>query len=182
MRKNEFIKQLIESISHFWNGSRPTRLLLSFLGLALLFCSFGCAPSASPGDGKQNESASSASSDIPEITEEKIREEINDVYIRDVPEENGTGEPIGWGIDGDEPRELTVVDKQMEGDRATITIDIKTQSSPRARAPKYLAGQIRTKWRLETGWALRTWEIVETENISMKYKNLPKPPPQNSNR
>ncbi len=70
----------------------------------------------------------------------------------------------------------------MEGERATIIIDIKTNSSPGARSPRYLAGQIRTKWELQTGWALRTWEIVETENISMKYKNLPKPPAQNSNR
>ncbi len=148
----------------------------------LLACSFGCAPSSSPGDSKQSPSASSASNDIPEITDEKIREEINDAYVRQVPEENGAGEPISWRFDEDEPKEFTVVEKQMEGERATIIIDIKTNSSPGARSPRYLAGQIRTKWELQTGWALRTWEIVETENISMKYKNLPKPPAQNSNR
>jgi hypothetical protein len=49
------------------------------------------------------------------------------------------------------------------------------------RNPRSLAGQIRTEWELKTGWALRKWEIVETENISMKYKNL-LPPAQNSNR
>jgi hypothetical protein len=156
-------------------------LLSTFLGLALLFCSFACAPSSSQDDGKQSESTS-ASKDIPEITDEKIREEINDVYIREVPEENGTGEVISWRIDDDEPKEFAVVEKQMEGARATILIDIKTQSAPGARNPRYLAGQIRTKWELETGWALRTWEIVETENVSLKYKNLPKPPAQNSNR
>ncbi len=146
----------------------------------LLACSFGCAPS-SPGDGKQNGSAS-ASNDLPEITDETLREEINDAYVRQVPEENGAGEPISWRFNEEEPKEFTVVEKQMEGERATIIIDIKTQSAPNARSPRYLAGQIRTKWELQTGWALRTWEIVETENISMKYKNLPKPPAQNSNR
>jgi hypothetical protein len=48
--------------------------------------------------------------------------------------------------------------------------------------PRQLAGQIRTMWELKTGWALRKWEIVETENISLKYKNIPKPPANNSNR
>jgi hypothetical protein len=174
----------IRTVRQIWNAPRATFLLSKFLGLALLIaCSFGCAPSSSsPSDGKQNGSASSAPNDIPEITDEKIREEINDVYIREVPEENGTGEPISWRIDEDEPKEFTVVEKQIEGTRATITIDIKTQSAPGARSPRYLAGQIRTKWELQTGWALRTWEIVETENVSLKYKNLPKPPAQNSNR
>jgi len=162
---------------------RATFLLASFLGLVLLLaCSFGCAPSSSQGDDKQNPPASSASNDIPEITDEKIREEINDAYVREVPEENGTGEPINWSFDEEEPKEFTIVEKQIEGARATIIIDIKTQSAPGARAPRYLAGQIRTKWELQTGWVLRKWEIVETENISMKYKNLPKPPAQNSNR
>jgi hypothetical protein len=119
---------------------------------------------------------------LPELTEETLRHEINDAYVREVPEENGAGEPINWSFDEDEPKEFAVVDKQMEGDRATIIIDIKTSSAPRSRSPKHLAGQIRTKWKLQTGWALRRWEIVETENISMKYKNLPKPPEQNSNR
>ena len=183
MVKNELLKRLTGSIPYIQNESRPAFTLSSFLALALLFaCSFGCAPSSSRGDGEQSGSASSTSNETPEITDEKIREEINDVYIREVPEENGTGEPISWRIDQDEPKEFTVVDKQVEGARATITIDIKTQSAPGARTPRYLAGQIRTKWELQTGWALRTWEIVETENVSLKYKNLPKPPAQNSNR
>lgn len=164
---------------------RIDKFLLSlFLGLALLLaCSFGCAPSSSPeGDSKQSGSASSTSNGLPEITDEKIREEINDAFVRDVPEENGTSEPINWSFDEDEPKELTVADKQLEDGRATIIIDIKTQSAPRSRSPRQLTGQIRTKWELKTGWALRTWEIVETENVSMKYKNLPKPTAQNSNR
>jgi hypothetical protein len=173
---------MIESIRHVRNVQRETFLLSSFLGLALLLtCSFGCAPSSLQGDGKQSGSAS-ATNDLPEITDEKIREEINNAYVREVPEENGAGEPISWRFDEDEPKKFTVVEKKMEGERATIIIDIKTSSPPRARTPRQLAGQIRTKWELKTGWALRTWEIVETENISMKYKNLPKPPAQNPNR
>ncbi|HEX8396988.1 MAG TPA: hypothetical protein VF644_06160 [Pyrinomonadaceae bacterium] len=182
MRTDEFLQLTMRTIRHVRNVPRATFLFSSFLGLALLLSnSFGCAPSSSQGDGKQSGSAS-ASNDLPEITDEKIREEINDVYLREVPEENGAGEPISWRIDEDEPKEFTVVDKQIEGEHATIIIDIKTSSSPGARTPRHLAGQIRTKWELQTGWALRKWEIVETENISMKYRNLPKPPAQNSNR
>ncbi len=182
IRIDEFLPLTMRSIRHVRDVPRATFLLSSFLGLALLLaCSFGCAPSSSQGDGNQNGSVS-ASNNLPEITDETLREEINDAYVREVPEENGASEPINWGFDEEEPKEFTVVEKQMEGERATITIDIKTQSAPGARSPKYLAGQIRTKWELQTGWVLRKWEIVETENISMKYKNLPKPPAQNSNR
>lgn len=149
-------------------------LRASILGLALILtASFGCAP-PSTGDGAQNE--------IPEITDEVLRKEINDVYLREVPEETGTGEPISWRIDENEPKEFTVVEKKLAGNRATIVLDIKTGTAPNASSPKSLAGQIRTTWQLQTGWALRKWEIVETENISMKYKTIPKPPAQDSSR
>lgn len=181
MRTDEFLSLTMRLIRHVRNVPRQAFLLASFLGLSLLLaCSFGCAPSSSPGDDKQNPPAAS-SNDIPEITGEKIREEINDAYIREVPEENRAGEPISWNFDEDEPKEFTIVERQMEGERAIIIIDIKTNSALGARSPRYLAGQIRTKWELQTGWVLRKWEIVETENISMKYRNLPKPPAQNSN-
>ncbi|HEX8286767.1 MAG TPA: hypothetical protein VF556_02155 [Pyrinomonadaceae bacterium] len=181
MGKDEFLSLTTESMKRVRNAPGAAFLLSSFLGLTLLLtCSFGCAPSSSRGDGTQSNS-SSASNELPEITDETIRKEINEVYLREVPEENGAGEPISWRIDEDKPKEFTVVEKQMEGERATIILDIKTQSAPGARSPRYLAGQIRTEWKLQTGWALRKWEIVRTENISMKYKNLPKPPAQNSN-
>lgn len=182
MRTDEFLPLTMRAIRHVRNAPRATFLLSSFLGLALLLaCSSGCAPSSSQGDGKQSPSAS-ASKDLPELTEEMIHERINDSYVREVPEENGTAEPISWGFDEEEPKEIAVVEKQIEGERATIILDIKTRSAPDMRNPRYLAGQIRTKWELKTGWVLRRWEIVRTENISMKYKNLPKPPAQNSNR
>lgn len=181
MRTDEFLLLKMRSIRKVRNVPRRIFLLSTFFGLALLLaCSSGCAPS-SPGDDTQNSSAPGAN-DLPEITDETLRKEINDVYLREVPEENGAGEPISWRIDENEPKEFTIVDKQIDGTRATIVLDIKTRSAPGARSPRQLAGRIRTKWELQTGWALRTWEIVETENISLKYKNLPKPPAQNSDR
>ncbi len=175
MRTDELSPLTIRAIQHVRNAPRSLRLLSTFAGLALMLAvSFGCAPS------KQNPS-DSTSKDLPELTEEIIRERINDTWIRDVPEENGAAEPISWSFDEDEPKEIAVVEKQMKGERATLLLDIKTRSALNMRNPRSLAGQIRTEWELKTGWALRKWEIVETENISMKYKNL-LPPAQNSNR
>lgn len=183
MHTDKFTLLTRRLIKFVWNEPRERFLPASFLGLILLLAaSFGCAPPASTGDGRQSDSASSGSNDFPEITDEIIQERINNAYLRDVPEENGTAEPINWSFDEDEPKEIRVVEKKIDGERAAIILEIKTRSSPRTRNPRELAGQIRTEWKLETGWALRKWEIIEAENISMKYKNLPKPPAQNSNR
>jgi hypothetical protein len=147
--------------------------LLLFLSLTFLL---GCGgPSSSQDDG------SASSTDRPELTDEVIHERINGVRIGNIPEENGTGQPISWRFYEEEPKEVAVVDKQVEGSHATIILDIKTQSTPKARDPRALAGQIRTEWEITSGWVLRRWEVIGTENISMKYKNLPKPPASDSN-
>ncbi len=151
------------------------------LGSALLCCSLACAPHYSPGGSGDSQSSSETGS-VPELNDEVIRERINDARVFEVLPESGTGDPISWGFDEDEPKEITVVDKQVNGGRATIVLDIKTQSSLRANIHRSLAGQIRTEWELHTGLVLRRWQIARTENISMKYKDLPKPTPQNSNR
>lgn len=170
---------MILTILNVRNMPRVTRLFFtSLLSALLLSFSFGCGPS-SQGDGTQS---SSASNGLPELTKEIIDERINDARVYEVLPENGTGEPISWSFDEDEPKEIAVIEKQMDGPRATLLLDIKTQSSPRASNLRYLAGQIRTEWGLQTGWVLRRWEIVDTENISMKYKDLPKPAPQTSSR
>jgi hypothetical protein len=138
--------------------------------------------------GPPPSSERAASGEIPEITDELIYERINDAWVRDVPPEDlaspgntAPREPIFWNFDHDEPKEITVVDKQQNGTHATIVLDIKTSTSPRAKVNRQLAGQIKTEWELRTGWVLRRWEIAHTENISMKYKDLPKAPAANSN-
>lgn len=159
--------------------SRAT-FLISFLATILLLAgSFGCGPPS-----RQSGTAPSASgpNGLPDITDDLIRERINDAWVREVPPESGIGEPIYWSFDKDEPKEITVVEKQVDGPKATIVLDIKTRSASRSRIPRELSGQIRTEWELRTGWALRKWEIDDTENISFKYKNLPKPAEENSNR
>lgn len=173
----EFLPSARRVIGHNRNSLRATFLVSSFLGLiVLLVFSFGCGgPSRSPG-------GSTSSNDVPELTDEMIHERINDARVREVPAENGTSPPIVWNFEKHEPKEIAVIEKQVDGPRAVIVLDIKTGSSPKARNPRHLAGQIRTEWELQTGWVLRRWEIVRTENISMKYRDLPKPPAENSNR
>ncbi len=176
MRPEEFLPLTMKSIRKVRNMPRSSRLVSLFLGFALLLaCLPGCAPS--------NQSSSDpASNNLPELTEEIIRERINETGVWDVPEENGAGDPISWRFEENEPKEITVVEKKLDGESATIVLDIKTRSALNRRNPRSLAGQIRTEWQLQTGWTLRKWEIVETKNLSMKYKNLPKPPAQNSNQ
>ena len=160
-------------------ASRAKCVLVLTLFL-ILAVSFGCGPSSAPKSGQ--EPSASGPGGLPDITEDLIRERINYAWVREVPPESGEGDKISWGFDEDEPKEIAVVDKQMNGPRATIVLDIKTSTSSRSRTPRQLAGQVRTEWELRTGWVLRKWEITHTENISFKYRNLPKPAEQNSNR
>lgn len=147
------------------------------LALTLLLALFGCGgPPAS--QGGQDSPGTQA---IPELTKEIIDQRINDTRVWDVMPESGTGEPISWSFDEDEPKEIAVVEREVDGPKATIILDIKTQSAPRSNNLRHLAGQVRTHWQLRTGWVLRRWEIVGTENISMTYRDVPKPAPKNTN-
>ena len=112
-RKNMRTDKFLPLTLNVRNVPRVTVLLSTFLGLAvLLACSFGCAPS-------QQNSSDSASNEQPELTEEIIRERINDAGVREVLEENGAADPISWSFDEDEPKEITVVEKQLNGESAT---------------------------------------------------------------
>ena len=150
----------------------PVFPLSTLLALVLIAVTSGCAPHQKAGQG----STSSGSPDLPELTKEIIDERINDARVYDNPPEDGKGQSITWGFDEDEPKEIVVVDKQVNGTHATIVLDIKTSTNPRRRGPqRHLSGQIRTEWELRTGWVLRRWEIIDTENISMKYRDDPPP-------
>lgn len=150
---------------------RVSRSIASLIAFTFaLMISSACAPSSQV----QNQHASTNEL---ELTDEMINERINGAFLTEVPEQNGAGETISWRFIPSEPKEIKIVDKQVNGDRATIVLNIKTSSSPRSQEQRQLAGQIRTEWEIKKGWALRQWEIVGTENVSMKYRNLPKTAP-----
>ncbi|MDI1243690.1 MAG: hypothetical protein PSX80_17405 [bacterium] len=143
------------------------RSSISIFGLILL--SLACG---GPGDA----SLDGTTEGIPQLTDEVIRQRLIGVRFGPIPEESGASEAISWRFFEDEPKEITIVEKNIHGNSATVLLDIKTTSGPRTRDPRQLAGQIRVEWQLESGMVLRRWEVVRTENISVKYKTLPKPP------
>lgn len=153
---------------------RRATFLLSLLIVFLLAVSFGCGGPSSTSGGPEGTGASSGAP--PELTDDIIRERINYTRVREVPEETGIAPPIVWNFDHDEPKEIKIVERQINVPNATLILDIKTESAPGSRVHRKLSGQIRTEWKLETGWVLRKWEIVRTENISMKYKDYTSPP------
>jgi hypothetical protein len=108
----------------------------------------------------------------PEITVEKIREDINGKQVS-VPAEGGASEPSSWRFFLNEPKEIEILEKQLAGDRATLVIDLRTRTSPRAEQQgikKKLAGRLRLHYELQSYFVLRKWEIVEIENISFAYQ------------
>lgn len=150
------------------------RLFPLLLAAALLIAvTSACGPPSS----SQGSSSSAPGEAAPELTDEVIHERINDARVYDIPPEQGNGNPVPWSFDFDEPKEITIISREVNGNSATVVLDIKTRTNPQRRGPaRYVAGQVRTDWRLETGWVLRRWEIVNTENISMKYKDEAPPP------
>ena len=108
----------------------------------------------------------------PEITVEKIREDINGKRVS-VPAEDGASEPTSWRFFTNEPKEIEIVEKQLAGDKATLVIDMRTRTSPLTEQrgiTKKLAGRLRLHYELQSGFVLRRWEIVRIENISFAYQ------------
>lgn len=132
----------------------------------MLLCCAACAPSPQ----------SSASDARPEITDEKIRDSIVGNMVENVPEENNRARPINWTFLSIEPKEFSVLEKRMEGDRATVVVDMKTRSADWAENKRELWGKLRLHYELQTELVLRKWRIVRIENIDMKYRVEPKKP------
>jgi hypothetical protein len=108
----------------------------------------------------------------PEITVETIREDLNGKRV-EVPAEEGATEPSRWRFYPNEPKEIEIIEKHLAGDQATLVIDLQTRTSPRAEQQgitKKLAGRLRLHYELQSGFALRQWEIVKVENISFAYQ------------
>lgn len=145
-------------------------LLVMLVSIAALAA---CGPPA-----RSVDNGDASSEELPEVTKDIIDERINDARVYDVLPESGTGDPIPWSFQQDEPKEISVVEQHVNGPHATIILDIKTTSAPHSYVQRVLSGRISTEWQLKTGWALRRWEIVETKNISMKYRDLPKSTPK----
>lgn len=149
------------------NGRRLTvALLLSALAALAAACGGG------------NSSGGPVLSATPEQRPEiDINKVINTAWVEDVPAADGQGKPSDWGFEPHEPKEITVVEQKVEGDRATYVIDIKTRSTPRARRQMSLEGRLKLHMELRTEFIFREWRVTDVENISFKYTMLGPPPP-----
>jgi len=107
----------------------------------------------------------------PEIPLENIGEDINGQRVS-LPAEGGASEPSSWRFFLNEPKEIDILEKQLAGDTATVVIELRTRTSPRAEQQgitKKLAGRLRLHYELKSYFVVRKWEIVRIENISFKY-------------
>lgn len=147
------------------------RILVSlclFLVLAPA-CLSSCAASEQGGAGAQP-----TPDKRPELTDEKIAETIIGERVEDVPDEANAARPIDWVFYRNEPKNLTVIEKQVDGDKAIVVVDVQTASAPKTRYPRRLAGRLRLRYELQNDFIFRRWNVVEIENISMKYRDEPR--------
>jgi hypothetical protein len=152
--------------------SNPLRGQLLFKYLILLSLSLAGASACATNSqsGVKPRTASARSDNRPEITDEKIRQNIVGKWVYDVPAEDTKLGKISWRFEAREPKEFSVLEKSIEGDRGTIVIDMKTGSWPGAKYPLQLSGKLRLHYELQSGWVTRRWEIVRVENLTMKYR------------
>ena len=147
-------------------NNRVAAKYIAFITACLFLANaFSCAP---PAYVREN-------TEPLELTDEMINERINGAFVENVPDESGILPSISWRFFASEPKEIVIVEKKVDGSAAEVILDLKTHSSPRSREQRSLSGRIRTVWTIERGIALRKWRIVQTENISLRYKDVPKP-------
>jgi hypothetical protein len=145
------------------------RLTVALLLLALAACAASCGGGNSAGGPR----LSATPEQRPEIDINKV---INTAWVEAVPAADGKGKPAGWSFEDREPKEITVVEQKVEGDRATYVVDIKTRSHPRARLQMSLEGRLKLHMALRTEFIFREWRVTDVENISFKYTMLQPPP------
>jgi hypothetical protein len=154
------------------------------LTIALLLSALACCAASCGGEGSGGRPALSATPEQrPELDLETVRKAINGAWVEGVPAADGQGKPQNWGFAHNEPKEIEIVEQKVEGDAATIVVNMKTRSHPRDRRQMSLEGQLRLHLRLETELFFREWDVDDVENISFKYTMLeptPSPSPPGS--
>lgn len=83
---------------------------------------------------------------------------------RDIVGKN-TGEGIGtWTFDENELRQISILESKYEGDKATIIVDMKTQSAPGSLMRSQMAGKL----CLHYEWNEEEWNLTQVENLAFK--------------
>ena len=151
------------------------------LTLALLLCAAAACASACGGGQNSSPALSATPEQRPELTPEAVRKAITGSWIEDVPAADGKDKPENWGFGYNEKKEIEIVEQKMDGDRATVVVNMKTRSNPRERRQLSLEGQLRFHLELRTEFIFREWRVSDVENISFRYTRLqPSPSPGGS--
>jgi len=95
----------------------------------------------------------------PKITEAAIG---TDIVGRDVSGDLGI--LSGWKFEKDNPRQITIVQSNYSGDTATIVVNMKTGTGPKAIFQRKMAGKL----RLHYEWVGGVWTLVRVENLDFK--------------
>jgi len=69
-----------------------------------------------------------------------------------------------WTFDENELREISILESKYEGDKATIIIDMKTQSAPGSLMKSKMAGKL----CLHYEWIAEEWKLNQVENLAFK--------------
>ena len=144
------------------------------LTIALLLFALAASAASCGGNSAGGPTLSATPEQRPELDINKV---INTAWIEGVPAADGKGRPASWGFAEREPKEITVVEQKVEGDRATFVVDIKTRSHPRDRRQMSLEGRLKLHMELRQEFIFREWRVTDVENISFKYTMLEPPPP-----
>ena len=72
-----------------------------------------------------------------------------------------------WTFDESEPREISILESNYNGDKAKIVINIKTQNNPRTQ-PTFHLVKMKGRLRLHYEWIVGRWDLVKIENLSFK--------------
>ena len=148
-----------------------TLLLVCCAAVFAVGCGGGSGSSASP-------TFSATPEQRPELTLDTVRKAINGSWVENVPAADGKGKPENWKFFYNEPKEIEIVEQKLEGDRATVVVNLKTRSGPRDPNQRSLEGQLRLHLELRNDFIFREWDVEEVDNISLKYTRLqPLSPP-----
>lgn len=146
------------------------------LAIALLLSALAACAGCGGGNSAGGPTLSATPEKRPDLDLETVRKAINGAWVEDVPAADGKGKPEDWRFYHNEPKEIEIIEQKVEGDTATVVVNMKTRSAPRDRVQKSLEGQLRLHMRLETELFFREWDVAEVENISFKYTMLQPPP------
>jgi hypothetical protein len=104
-------------------------------------------------------------SDKPTITNADVTSHITGRTVQ-VWALRGAGLPSRWTFEPDDPRQVTILDAEANGDESTVDVSVMTDSNlKRGEREVHVAGTL----RLHYEWSAGKWTLAQIENVSFRY-------------